>query len=397
MATPRHKISFSNTRVLPIAKKRMAQARFPRASRRGTLADVNRSLKSWAAERSGGKRPLTELRFKAVALTRQHLKIVSTIQNSETPLVELVKHGLDLPGFAGILFSASAGLEYSRDLSRFKVERAKIARVKVAQARKAALSDLDEAWTAATTEYAGAHRRAGLKEVDADALYAMARELTGNQKWFSDFVKIYEPAKSAVSDTPLGTAIVEAVAGKSPSQVIPDRHLRMPPDWCGIQPIEGTFTEHVGASFSLTITMTIPCGVKWKKKKRKIFGVTITYWVPDGIKYCTVTLGVAELSFYFGIELGYKLDCCGPSVWGAAATETCAAVAGIEKCARCDAWVAAIGGMARVTMDDGTCAYGIGITLGVDCQVAGVSVYGTELSYGWVVTGPCAPVNLLCA
>lgn len=151
----------------------------------------------------------------------------------------------------------------------------------------------------------------------------------------------------------------------------------VPPNLCE-QPVQGTYTKHISVSFSLS--------------------VTVTYWCPtwtNPFRTCTTTFTLAGVSFNAGLNIGYRITCCGAYAWGAAYAEACATIVGISICASCSARVVGLAGVGR-SGSGSTCSYGLAVTAELKCTVGGVTVFYAYVPYGWTISGPCPPASLKC-
>jgi hypothetical protein len=102
---------------------------------------------------------------------------------------------------------------------------------------------------------------------------------------------------------------------------------------------------------------------------------------------------IATVSVNIGLNVGYKVSCCGASAWGQAYAQACASVAGIQKCVGCTATVIGVAGFSRYPSGS-QCVYGLGINASVQCSVFGQTVFNASWPFGYTITGPCPPPGL---
>ena len=123
-----------------------------------------------------------------------------------------------------------------------------------------------------------------------------------------------------------------------------------PADLCD-RPIEGKYTKHFSRSFNLS--------------------VTIGYWCPtwtNPFRWCTKTVTIAGVTVSLGLEVGYRITCCGAIAWGQAYAQACVSVLGQSVCAGCSARVIGLAGISR-TGSGSSCSYGLGVS--AEAQVHG--------------------------
>ena len=150
-----------------------------------------------------------------------------------------------------------------------------------------------------------------------------------------------------------------------------------PADLCD-RPIEGKYTKHFSRSFSLSIS--------------------IPYWCPtwtNPFRWCSTTVTIAGVTVSLGLEVGYRITCCGAIAWGQAYAQTCVSILGQSICAGCSARVIGLAGISR-TGSGSSCTYGLGVTAELKCTIGGVTVFQASVPFGWTITGPCPPAVLPC-
>jgi hypothetical protein len=216
----------------------------------------------------------------------------------------------------------------------------------------------------------------GLGEADLDAF---SKELTRNKASFNTVLDIANSARDVV-ETPAGaprTAVGNFVTVYDSFADLVPVVIPTPADLCD-RAVEGKYTKHFSRSFSLSIRLT--------------------YWCPtwtNPFRTCTKTITLAGVSFSLGLEVGYRITCCGATAWGQAFAQACATIVGFTVCAGCTAKVVGLAGISR-SGSGSSCTYGLGVTAELKCTFGGVTVFSASVPYGWTITGPCPPPVLPC-
>jgi hypothetical protein len=307
-------------------------------------------------------------RLEATRLTAAQLTKLRAVHQSEAATAEMVAQKLEPDQALGILYSSLAALEYTK----MQAERR-------ARLRRARNRDTVEAqWAKVVEGGQRAFAAAGLTGLTEAGLDRMAKELTRSRANFNAVVDIANSGTDAVASggPRLGfgnyVTIAETLADLFEPVVTPT-----PPNLCE-RPVEGKYTKHISASFSLS--------------------VRVTYWCPtwtNPLRTCTKTFTLAGVTFSAGLEIGYRITCCGATAWGAAYAQVCATIVGFTVCASCSAKVVGVAGVAK-SGSGSSCSYGLGVTAELKCTVGGVTVFYASVPYGWTVTGPCPPASLPC-
>lgn len=307
--------------------------------------------------------------IKAARVTTSELAKLRTVHQSTAASAELVAQKLDPDLALGSAYSALVTYEYTR----LKAERK--ARLAKARDRKRVDAQWQKVVDGARQAFA-AGGLSGLTEADLDRF---SSELTRSRANFNAVVDISNSARDVVR-VPAGgptaagnfVTVYDAFADFVPI-VIPT-----PADLCD-RPIEGKYTKHFSRSFSLSFTLT--------------------YWCPtwtSPFRTCTKTLTLASVSFSMGLEVGYRITCCGAIAWGQAYVQACGSILGFTKCAGCTAKVVGLAGISR-SGSGSSCSYGLAVTAELRCTVGSVTVFYASVPYGWTITGPCPPAVLPCA
>jgi hypothetical protein len=205
------------------------------------------------------------------------------------------------------------------------------------------------------------------------------RELNANKENRDAVITIWNSGLDAVETS--FTSARPPVASFVPSTGVfidPASIITPISDLCDEPISEGSFTKHFSYSIALKVRVPYPCGISWK-----------------GIKWCYKTVTLAGVSFSFGVNVGYRVTCCGATVWGQAGAQVCATIVGIKVCAQCTGTIVGVAGVARTPVSTG-CQYGLGINATLRCTLAGATILNISYPFGWTITGPCPPAGL-CA
>jgi hypothetical protein len=306
-------------------------------------------------------------RLAAPRLTVAQLGKLRAVHQSSAATAEMVAQKLDPDQALGLVYSAITTLEYTK----MKAERQ--ARLR----RGADRSKVDAQWAKVVEAAQRSYAAAGLKGVTEAGLERMAKELTRSRANFNAVVDIANSATDVVASGGPKLAFGNYVTIAERFGDLIDVVIPTPPNLCE-RPIDGKYTKHFSASFSLS--------------------VRITYWCPtwtDPFRTCTKTVTLAGVSVSLDLEVGYRITCCGATAWGTAYAQACATIVGITVCAACSARLVGVAGVAR-SGSGSSCTYGMAVTAELKCTVGGVTVFYASYPYGWTVTGPCPPASLPC-
>lgn len=307
-------------------------------------------------------------RLQAPRLTAAQVAKLRAVHQSEAATAEMIAQKLEPDQTLGILYSSLVAFEYTRMQAERK------ARLRRARNRET----VDAQWEKVVEGAQRAFAAAGLSGLTEAGLDRMAKELTRSRANFNVVVEIANSGSDTVASggPRLGygnyVTIAETLADLFEPVVTP-----VPPNLCE-RPVEGKYTKHVSASFSLSVRVTVWCPT----------------WT-NPFRTCTKTFTLAGVTFSAGLEIGYRITCCGATAWGAAYAQVCASIVGISVCASCSAKVVGVAGVAK-SGSGSYCSYGLGVTAELKCTVGGVTVFHASVPYGWTVTGPCPPPSLPC-
>jgi hypothetical protein len=346
---------------------RKHSAKFPRraVSAAELRARQQRFIKSTAPPTVTQPRPK---RVEAVRLTTAQLTKLRAVHDSEAATAELVAQKLHPDQTLGLTYSAVAALEYTK----LKAERQR--RLKKGEDR----ARVDAQWEKIVDAARDAFAAGGMTNVTESGVERMAKELSRSRANFNAVVDIANSATDVVASGGPKLAygnfvtVVGRLADFFDVVVVP-----VPPNLCE-RPIQGRYTKHLSASFSLSVRITVWCPT----------------WT-NPFRTCTKTFTIASVTFSAGLEVNYRITCCGATASGAAYTQICASIVGITVCASCSAKVTGVAGIAK-SGSGSSCTYGLGVVAELKCTVAGVTVFQASAPYGWTITGPCPPASLPC-
>jgi len=355
-------------RIRGLPRARNHTAKFP--SRLQKSARVAKSgLRRWQDAQPAPTAPKNpEVRIKAVKPTERQFAKLRAIARS-TSTTEVLNQRMSQDSFLGTLYTALTTYEYMQLEAEYKSRKA--------SNRSAATVEAE--WAAIQKAAQGAFAAAGLKAVSPGQLSAFSKALRANTANRDAIIKIANTGVSVGASARLGSGFtatatfvptVAKLVDRLPDLIIPI------PDLCSRPFAEGSFTRHFGSSVSLS--------------------VRITYWCPtwtNPFRTCTKTVTVAGVSWSVGVSVGYRVSCCGATVWGQGTAQACATIVGVRLCASCTATITGVAGIAR-TPNGTNCNYGLGISVSLRCTLFGSTIFSASAPFGWTIAGPCPPAGL---
>ena len=372
MATRRELVAVSPEKLEKLAgftKVVKHSALFPKQATAGPAATLQRrALASAAAAIPAGPQPAAAP-IRAVRLTAGELAKLRAVHESSAASAEMIAQKLGPDQALASAYSALVAFEYTK----LKAER----KARLAKARNPKL--VEAQWKKIVGAASQAFADGGLSGLTEADLDTFSKELTRNKASFNAVVAIANSARDVVPTPAGGRAAVGnfvTVYGSFPDLV--PVVIPTPADLCD-RAIEGKYTKHFSRSFSLSIR--------------------VTYWCPtwtNPFRTCTKTITLAGVSFSLGLEVGYRITCCGATTWGQAFAQACGTIVGFTVCAGCTARVVGLAGISR-SGSGSSCTYGLGVTAELKCTFGGVTVFSASVPYGWTITGPCPPAILPCA
>jgi hypothetical protein len=355
------------------------EAKFPKRAH-ASMTEAKQAFREWQKQQpvpAPKKNP--DVRIRAVPPSAGNVAKLAAIAESDAAPQELVRQKLDEEQFFGTLFSSLTTYQYIRMEGEYKKRKA---------AAKTA-GTTDRQWGQVVQGFQNAYAAAGMK-VSPEQLAKFAKDLAGNKRHLETVAKM---ANSAVvkeqAPSGLGATLPKGVAVSGDLGILVGSFEMVTmrvidtailttiiPNLCSQPFAQGTFTKHWSHSWSLTVSIPYPCPT----------------WT-NPFRICWHSVTVASVSIDVGLNVGYKVTCCGASAWGQAHAQACGSVAGITKCVGCTATVVGVAGFTRTPVGS-QCNYGLGINASLQCQVFGATVFNASWPFGYTITGPCPPPGL---
>jgi hypothetical protein len=336
-----------------------------------SAADARAALKTWQEKVPEPKPPENPpVKIKAVEPTRATLSKLAAVVNSEAAPAEILSQQFDDKTFLGTVYAAVVTQEYMRMQSEFRTR----------SASERTKSEALKQWPEVVGAFQKAFATAGLREVGEEQLSKYAKDLASQKDNLEAVTKIVNsalpvpgPGDGKPPTAVIGTFVVQTA---KLINLIPNTNFI--PNLC-ISPLkQGVFTRHFGHSFSLTVSLYVPCPT----------------WT-NPFRWCWKNFTIGSVSFSLDINVGYKVNCCGASAWGQAVAQACASIVGITVCASCVGTIVAVAGITK-TPAGGNCNYGLGIVASLQCSFQGHTVFSASAPFGYTITGPCPPPGLNC-
>jgi hypothetical protein len=369
---------------LPLTGRPPRLTKFSRS--RGRPADMRRKLLTKIRAVPTPRIASQTARLKVRSFGSRDVAAIARVRKSPDPGAQLIKgEKRNVEAHLGSIYAALVAQQYKETQVQFQQALRSANRLPMAvriQAQAAVRRGFDQA----TKEHSAALRLAGLR-VGKRELSRMAKELSARRSDYQAFLDMRASAVGGATRAP--RTLVAEIVPTTVSGLLGRKgvlSLEVPENWCGFKPIEGSVTKNFSRSFALKSTIKYPCGVKWCRK----FGVKY----PCGVKWCKKTITWAGGSVSFSLDIGYRIDCCGGTAWGAGEVKACGTVFNKKLCASCEAHVTGVIGAGRVSSTAGRCAYGLGATVGASCKLGGYTVFSGNLSFGWTIEAPCPPLGL---
>lgn len=342
------------------------------AKRAVAAADARAALKKWTESVPEPKveQPAPKA-IKAVRLTAEHVTKLRAVNESTAPTAEIINQEMSPDDLLGVSYSAFVILDYIKLGAEFK-SRLTDARDKTA---------LNEKWQDVVKGARDALAAAGLKNLTEADLDKMAAELKRNTNNFNAVTTIANTAVDvpAAAAKKLGTGNFVTQTGVQPSAAV--AVVTAPPaaltkGICSQPLAQGSYTKHLGSTFSLQVTINIWCPT-WAHPFRT----------------CPHTYTLASLMYAVDLNVGYTITCCGASAWGQAGAQVCGSIVGVTLCASCTASVTAVAGLTK-NPSGSNCIYGLGVVAELKCKVGSITVLDYHVPYGWTITAPCPPPGI---
>ena len=356
-----------------LGKEKSFTEKYPKKSY--STGELKVNLKNWQKSVSKQVEPQIKLtRIAAVPIKEKEVTSLRAIHESATPTAEaIVIQKMAPEKIVGTLFSSINTLEFIKMEAEYKT------RLKDANS-PAAKAKVDEDWKNVVQAGSDVFAAGGLKGVNEAKLRSFSTELTKNKNNFTAIVNIANTGLAVRGLTAQDVTAQSALqAGFVPQTgVLLDEGLIVTEikNLCSSPFASGTFTKHFHKGFSLVVQIPYWCPT-WRK--------------PWRVCYKNVTL--AGLSLDINVQVGYRVTCCGATVWGQASAQACATLVGITFCAGCSARIIGVAGIGR-TGSGSNCTYGIGINAQLTCTFGNVTVLSVQAPFGYNINGPCPPAGL---
>lgn len=348
------------------ARGRTHTAKFPSRRQKSALAARAR-LRRWQDAQPKPTAPKNpRVRIKAVRPSARHFAKLRTIAAS-TSAREIGDQGMSQAQFLGTLYTALTTYEYVKLEAEYKTRKA------------AGRPGVEAEWARVQKAAQQAFAAGGLRGVTPSDLSRFSQTLNASRANRDAIIKIAntrrglgKPARLSAGFVATATFVptVTTIIDRLPGLVTPVSVL------CSRPLVEGSFTHHFGGSISLT--------------------VSYPYWCPtwtNPFRTCTGTVTVAGVSWSVDVNVGYRITCCGATVWGQGSVSACATIIGISLCASCAASIVGVAGVSR-TQVGSNCLYGLGISASLTCKLFGATIFSASAPFGWTIAGPCPPKGL---
>lgn len=276
-----------------------------------------------------------------------------------------------------ILSTSLITLEYTKMKGSY--EKAK------AQASAADKPKVEKAYKEALGNLKIAYHTIGLKNISEADMSSFSKELTKDDKAFNTIVNISNSQK-VIKNAPklkfdrnaISEGRFETITGKVDDLVT--GVIILPENLCDLPLASGSFTKHFGRTFSLRVTLSLPC-------------VTRYCWgIPCGFGWCRRTFTIASLQYNVDLSVGYKVTCCGGAAWGSSSANVCASLLGVTFCAGCSASIVGVVGISRTPLANNKCIYGLGLNAQLKCTFGSATVLNISVPFGYNLVGPCPPL-----
>ena len=356
---------------LPTPKK--IKIAFPK--RRSTKRGLSANYKRFVKQQVLPKQKVTKIKIKALPVNSKNLKTFYSVldEKSVTAAID-AKYNKKLDSFVGMSHSIMTTLAYIRMRDEYKKK------LKTARSPRKKLA-LKKNWDEIVKGASMMTKLANGAKVNQKTLDRMAAALQKDKKIYNKALLLAATSK----DTKKGlmsrrTNLVPKIIAVPVLVNAGDGDVVTTNTGICDNPIEGSITKHYSDSFSLRVRYTYWCPT-WRRPTRT----------------CRGTLTLAGVSFNLGIDIGYRVTCCGAVIWGNGYVNACGTIVGIRACAGCTASVVAVAGTGQATSGrSGDCSYGLGANAVVKCKVGDTTVFIASVYFGWTIVAPCPPNPLPC-
>jgi hypothetical protein len=355
--------------VNKLGKAKLLKADYPK--RAVPRIDFQKRFKAWQLHQKPDVVEEKFSRIKGIKLTTDDVSKIRAIHESTTPTAEaIVNQKLGADEVLGTLYSSLLAFEFTKMESELKTRQARAT-------TDAASAKVTAEWAAVVKACQTAYAAGGVRGLAEADLKGFSKDLRSNRNNFTAITNIYN--SGIALDSQLLGVRSSAVGAWVPTvaQILDSGIVSTTiGDLCSKPFAEGVFTKDFSRSFNLNVTLTVWCPT-WSSPFRT----------------CKKTFTLAGISFSFGINVGYKVNCCGATAWGQAYAEACGTIIGIKVCAGCTGSITGVAGIGQ-TGSGSSCTYGIGINAQLKCTFAGVTVFQAQVPFGFNVSGPCPPAGI---
>lgn len=348
------------------SRGRTYTAKFPSRTQRSARV-AKGSLRRWADAQPVPKAPKNpQFRVKAVRPTTRTFAKLRAVAASKTAR-DVADARMSRDAFIGSLYTALTTFEYTRMEAEYKKRKA------------SGRPGVEAEWANVQKGAQAAFAAGGLRGVGPNELSRYSQTLNANKANRDAIIAIAATGVSTgrrarfggsliatATFVPLVTRLIDTL----PGLVIPV------PTICSTPLSQGSFTKHFGSSVNLTVTLTVWCPT----------------WT-DWFRTCQKTFTVAGVSWAVDVNVGYKITCCGVTVWGQGSVSACATIIGISLCASCTATIIGVAGVSRTPVGS-NCQYGLGVSASLSCKLFGVTIFSASAPFGWTIAGPCPPAGI---
>lgn len=343
------------------------EAKWPK--RASTAAQAKTALKTWQQKLPVPKPPENPpIKIKAVEPTPARLSRLAAVVNSDSAQTEMLGQQLDANTYMGMLLSAFL-------VHRFMVAESEHKRRALGRTRKEA----EVQWPEIVSAFQNAFAAAGMRGVTEEQMSKYVKDFVANQPILDAVTKIVnsaKPLKRAAEDT-APTAISGTFVPQTAKLLSLPPIIIVIPNLCTSPIAQGTFTQHLGGNFALTVNFQAPC-------------------VPKFWKLCWYSVTVTA-SYSLDLKVGYTVDCCKVSVWGQGAAQACVGITGLGSvCASISGAITGLGTVTKSPTTGGNCSYTLGINASLQGTFQGYTLFSFSVPFGYTVTGPCPPPQLPC-
>lgn len=303
------------------------------------------------------------IKIEAIEPTGANLSRLVAVINSKDPHVEVLRQEFDETTLVSTVYSAFLAHRYLE--AQGKIERTG----KNAESQRVEL----------TKSFQAAFEAAGHRNVTEAKLAQYAKQVAADPATLDAVTKMVNSAHSAdvLPESKVPAAGFAKFVPVTGTLVNGGPVVNTIPNLCAGPLVQGTFTKHFGGSFSLTIGFNAPC-------------------VPKFWRSCWYQVTVGSVSYNLDLNIGYKVNCCGASVWGQGAAQACASVVGHTACASISGNITALAGVTKTVGSGGGCNYGLGIVGSIKATLAGHTLFAMPVSLGYTIAAPCPPKVLNC-